>query len=111
MKVLYRKGIATRPDPESCALRREAWGEALTGERVGEVLSLEIRFVWGADGVTVPEGNRRPDVIARRVRHPTGSETLARAEAHRTGTGRARDRPQRMALWSALGTRKGEASR
>lgn len=111
MKELYRKGVASHPDPESCAAYREAWGEALTGERVGEVLSLEILFVWGADDVTALEGNREPVATCETGDHPTGSETLARAETHRTGTGRSRDWPWQMAPRSALGTRKGHASR
>ena len=42
MKEPYGKGLATHPDPESCAGRREATGEALTGARAGRVLSSEI---------------------------------------------------------------------
>ena len=42
MKEPYRKGLATRPDPESCAGGREALGEALTGAHAGQVLSSEI---------------------------------------------------------------------
>jgi hypothetical protein len=39
----YRKGVANRPDPESCAGGREALGEALTGAHAGQVLSSEIK--------------------------------------------------------------------
>jgi len=41
MKEPYGKGVATHSDPESCAGGREAAGEALTGEAVGQVLSSE----------------------------------------------------------------------
>ncbi len=42
MKEPYGKGLATHPDPESCAGCREVTGEALTGARAGRVLSSEI---------------------------------------------------------------------
>ena len=45
MKEPYRKGLATRSDPESCAGRREASGEALTGAHAGQVLSSEIKVL------------------------------------------------------------------
>lgn len=58
MKVPYGEGLATRTGPESCAVGREAGGEALTGERAGRVLSRESqapprerRSVRGADAV------------------------------------------------------------
>lgn len=42
MKVRYRKGVATHPDPESCGGVREGVFEALTGETAGQPLSREI---------------------------------------------------------------------
>ena len=42
MKEPYRKGLASHPDPESCAGGREVSGEALTGAHAGQVLSSEI---------------------------------------------------------------------
>src|SRR5712691_2576524 len=42
MKESYGKGVATHTGPESCAVAREGGGEALTGERAGQVLSREI---------------------------------------------------------------------
>ena len=53
MKESYGKGIANHPDPESCAGRREAAREALTGAQAGRVLSCEINLVRGADAVSV----------------------------------------------------------
>lgn len=45
MKEPYRKGVATHPDPESCAGGREASGEALTGAHAGQVSSSEITLL------------------------------------------------------------------
>ena len=42
MKELYRQGPASQLGPASCAGPRKEMGEALTGERVGRVLSSEI---------------------------------------------------------------------
>ena len=43
MKEPYVEGPANHDDPESCAGARKDAGEALPGERTGEVLSREIR--------------------------------------------------------------------
>ena len=42
MRESYTEGLASHGDPESCVVVREDVGEALTGERIGEVLSREI---------------------------------------------------------------------
>jgi RNA-directed DNA polymerase len=42
MKEPYKKGVAHRLGPESCAEGREVLGEALTGVHAGQVLSSEI---------------------------------------------------------------------
>jgi len=42
MQELYGEGVALRPDPEPCAGRREASGEASAGAHAGPVLSCEI---------------------------------------------------------------------
>lgn len=49
MKVSHSEGVAIHTGPESCAVGRKAEGEALTGGRVGRVLSSESAEVWGAD--------------------------------------------------------------
>lgn len=36
MQVPHGEGVTHHPDPESCAGRREAAGEALTGENAGQ---------------------------------------------------------------------------
>ena len=41
MQVSSSEGVANHTDPESCAEIREGFGEALTGVRIGWVLSRE----------------------------------------------------------------------
>ena len=41
MKESYRKGLASHPDPESCAEGGNTVGEALTGAHTGQLLSSE----------------------------------------------------------------------
>lgn len=43
MKEPYTEGLASHGAPESCVGARKGVGEALTGERIGEVLSREIK--------------------------------------------------------------------
>ncbi len=45
MKVSYMKGIATHHGPESCLDIQQWYGEALTGENTGAVLSSEITTI------------------------------------------------------------------
>jgi hypothetical protein len=42
MKESYGKGLASRPDPESCVGVRKEAGEALTGAHAGQPLSCDI---------------------------------------------------------------------
>jgi hypothetical protein len=63
MKESYVEGLASHDGPESCVRAREGTGEALTGVRVGRVLSRvihapwrELRVVRGAEAVG--EGRR-----------------------------------------------------
>jgi hypothetical protein len=42
VKVSSSEGIANHVIPESCAVRREASGEALTGVHAGQPLSRDI---------------------------------------------------------------------
>lgn len=52
VKVRYSEGVAIHTGPESCAGHcREAVREALTGGRIGEVLSGENNAVRGADAI------------------------------------------------------------
>ena len=43
MREPYTEDSASHGDPESCVGTRKGVGEALTGERIGEVLSREIK--------------------------------------------------------------------
>jgi len=47
MKVSYDEDLANHIDPESCVGHRKVAGEALTGERMGQVLSRERGFAPG----------------------------------------------------------------
>ena len=64
VRVPYGEGRAYRTGPESCVSGREACGEALTGERVGQVLSRESPLIQGADAVREAEGETVVHVIA-----------------------------------------------
>ena len=57
MKDPYRNGLASHPDPESCAGGSKASREALTGAHADQPLSCEINLVQGADAVGGAEGN------------------------------------------------------
>jgi len=57
MKVSYDEGVASHVGPESCGGNRKVTVEALTGERVGWVLSREMAKVRSADNVCPLEGN------------------------------------------------------
>ena len=85
MKESYGEGPTTHTGPESCAVGREAGGEALTGEPAGRVLSREIhapgRKPWvlrGADAVEVSGRPHRPRRQRETRRDPARSETPSR---------------------------------
>jgi len=46
VQVPYDEGVATHIDPESCAVAREGFGEALTGGRIGQPSSRERVLFW-----------------------------------------------------------------
>ena len=76
MKEPYGEGEASHSGPESCGCSREGMAEALTGVRVGRVLSLEKPFTTGVPTQSFgAEGNTGSAVNARRLRGPTWSET------------------------------------
>jgi hypothetical protein len=64
VRVHYGEGVANHTGPESCAVHREVWGEALTGERAGQPLSREIFLIQDADVVTYAEGKTNGCIIA-----------------------------------------------
>src|SRR5260370_41570931 len=58
VQVRHAEGVASHSGPESGAGTREGAGEALTGERIGQVLSRERPTrIPSADAVTNAEGN------------------------------------------------------
>ena len=81
MKVSYDEDIASRIGSESCGAAREGGGEALTGVRVGWVLSLEIFLIQSADGFDPSEGNTGRIEIARFDRTLRGRRPHARTQA------------------------------
>ena len=81
MQVSYDEGVAIHIGPESCAVAREGFGEALTGGRIGQPLSRESQVTPGADAVERAEGNTygRDSAsvhMARRGRRPWHVQTL-----------------------------------
>ncbi len=103
MQVSYDEGVAIHIGPESCAVAREGFGEALTGGRIGQPSSGE-RVLFG---VPTPNGGRQHIRERHRERQddPAWSETLTCADAPGTGTGRSRDRPLGNSRRSASGRR------
>ena len=84
MREPYEEGVANRLGPESCAGVREDTGEALTGERAGQVLSRERTSPWcrrrGPKRKAMPYSTlARAECGPRAVRDPEHARThLAR---------------------------------
>jgi len=75
MKESYVKGLAIHNGPESCGGARKGETEALTGERVGWVLSREMELDRDADPVG-KRGRRQPTRRKGKARrYPARSET------------------------------------
>ena len=54
MKEPYIEDLANHDDPESCVCIRKDADEALTGARIGRVLSCEIKScIWGRAALTI----------------------------------------------------------
>jgi hypothetical protein len=104
MREPYSEGAANHADPESCAGRREASGEALTGACAGWVLSREIHELRGADALE----SRGRQHCGRRSRKtmadPARSETPC---THRTFLHGNREVPRPVTAESAAVIRKG----
>ena len=82
MKVSYVESLASYGGPESCVYSREGVGEALTGVRMGRVLSREIhapcrevRVDRGAEAVETCRRPHRGWRIGESVPDPARSET------------------------------------
>ena len=85
MRVPHNKEIAIHVVPESCVSRREVWGEALTGARIGQPLSHDRNLIPGADAVSLAEGNtagraNASALTARRGLRPWHVRTLLARE-------------------------------
>lgn len=74
MKESYVKGLATHNGPESCGEAREGNAEALTGERVGWVLSRE-KAIRDADPVGKRGRRQRTSRLGKAREYPARSET------------------------------------
>ena len=84
MQVSYDEGVAIHIGPESCAVAREGFGEALTGGRIGQPEPRKSPIL-GADAVQMAEGNTSRRVIAsarttRRGQRPWHVQTLLARE-------------------------------
>src|SRR5262245_30927361 len=76
MKESYRKGLASRPGPESCGSSRKAPAEAVTGAHAGQPSSCEIRQSGVPTLLSEAEGNTGIGVTGEPVADPAQSETL-----------------------------------
>ncbi len=73
MQVRYGEGLAIHTDPESCAGIREGAGEALTGGRIGGVLSGVSYVVRGADAVVACRRQQAEVRHRKALLHPASS--------------------------------------
>ena len=89
VQVPYDEGGADHIGPESCVSDREVWGEALTGEAMGQVLSHVTISVRDADAFCVAEGNTTRRAIASAASVPRGLRPWHVADTSCTGTGRS----------------------
>ncbi len=103
MKESYVEGLASHNVPESCGGVRKGAVEALTGARIGRVLSRENTEIRGADAVSGAEGNTERGAMASPAPAPRGPRPLACAESPSARTGRSYYRPVSMVHWAASG--------
>jgi hypothetical protein len=76
MKESYGEGLASHAGPESCAGRREAAGEALTGVHADQPLSSEIKSTGTPTLLSNAEGNIEHDDTRESCSSPAESKTL-----------------------------------
>jgi len=96
MKESHREGVASHPDPESCAASRKAGREALTGAHAGGTLSCEISGSGVPTSSTETEGHTDGSANASFQRAPRSQRTQACMETPRARTGRPQQRPSRF---------------
>src|SRR6266851_9162685 len=100
MKESHRKGVATRPDPESCVASREAAIEALTGAHAGRALSCEIIASGVPTSYHVTEGHTAAGANASLWRTLRSLRPQACMDTPRARTGRPRRQaPRRRVGW------------
>ena len=102
MEESYREGVANHPDPESCAGRREAPGEALTGAHTGRLLSREIPQTRVPTPLAGAEGHIAERVSASSRRTRRGRRTLACVETPCAVGGRSRGCPTTVGGWDRV---------
>ncbi len=76
MKEPYGEGLASHTGPESCAVGRKAFGEALTGVHADQPLSSEINPSGAPTLLSGAEGNIGYDAKCESCPGPTESKTL-----------------------------------
>ena len=76
MQESHGKGLASHPDPESCADGRKAGGEALTGAHAGQPSSCVITVSGVPTLSTQAEGNIVGGATGKPSADPAQSETL-----------------------------------
>ena len=93
MKEPDGEGVASHPGPESCAGRREAAGEALTGGSAGPVLSCDIKDFGVPTPLPYAEGNIGEGAHREPSSDPAQSETRSMRGRSSPELGRSRRRP------------------
>jgi len=73
VQVRYGEGLAIHTDPESCAVVREGFGEALIGGRIGGVSSGVSFIVQGADAVVACRRQQAGVCHRKDLNHPASS--------------------------------------
>jgi len=97
VRVHYGEGVANHTGPEPCAVIRKGGGRSVgRGLHRPAIEPRNICKVPGADAFLTAEGNME-GALSRAPEGPAWSETLACADAPRTGTGRSRGRPAALA--------------
>ena len=94
VRVRREEGITNHLHPESCAGRREAAGEALTGARTGRaLLSIDSVHVWSAETVPAVEGHTDITATGEGMAGSTVSENPSTSVCPSPGPGRSSFRP------------------
>jgi hypothetical protein len=104
VQVPCDEGVANRIGPESCAVAREGFGEALTGECIGQPLSRERVLFW----VPTPCIRRKAIRLGASSRGP-GRPGVVRDPGMCRRSLRGNREVSRLAVWLAPAVRIGKA--